>query len=95
MESTLTFYHKSPDSRYISDSNWVGKTDMLTPSDAIDKYGYLMSEDELEVIRSYISYQEQQAILLGGYQNDGTFYDPTQSHEWNTQRPSLAMRQYT
>ena len=29
---------------------------------------------------------------IGGYQNDGTFYDPSQSHEWNTQRPSLAMK---
>ena len=48
----LTFYHKSPDSRYISESNWVGNSDMITVSDAIDKYGYLMTEDELEALES-------------------------------------------
>jgi hypothetical protein len=29
-----------------------------------------------------------------GYQNDGTYYDPTKSHEWNTEMPSLGYRQY-
>jgi len=41
----LTFYHKSPDNRYISQANWVGKCDMMTVSDVIDKYGYLMTEE--------------------------------------------------
>ena len=90
----LTFYHKSPDSRYISECNWVGKTDMLTPSDVIDKYGYLMSEDELKSLEA-IYPARAAGYSLGGYQNDGSFYDPTKSHEWNTERPSLAMRQYT
>ena len=90
----LTFYHKSPDARYISDCNWVGKTDMLTPSDVIDKYGYLMSEDQLEALEAIYPIRAA-GYNIGGYQNDGTFYDPTQSHEWNTQMPSLAMRQYT
>ena len=38
----ITFYHKSPDARYISQANWVGKTDMMTPSDVIDRYGYIL-----------------------------------------------------
>ena len=29
----ITFYHKSPDARYISQANWVGKIDMLTVAD--------------------------------------------------------------
>jgi hypothetical protein len=37
----LTFYHKSPDIRYISQGNWVGKTDMYTVADVIDKYGHV------------------------------------------------------
>ncbi len=90
----LTFYHKSPDSRYISDSNWIGKTDMITVSDAIDKYGYLMSEKQLEALEAIYPIRAA-GYSIGGYQNDGSFYDATQSHEWNTQRPSLAMRQYT
>jgi len=91
---TLTFYHKSPDVRYISDCNWVGKTDMLTPSDVIDKYGYLMDEEQLKALEAIYPIRAA-GYSIGGYQNDGSFYDATQSHEWNTQRPSLAMRQYT
>ena len=90
----LTFYHKSPDARYISDCNWVGKTDMLTPSDVIDRYGYLMTEEQLKALEAIYPIRAA-GYTLGGYQNDGAFYDPSQSHEWNTQMPSLAMRQYT
>jgi len=43
----LTFYHKSPEARYISQGNWVGRTDMMTISDVIDKYGYLMTTEQL------------------------------------------------
>ena len=90
----LTFYHKSPQARYISQSNWVGKTDMLTPSDVIDQYGYLMSEKQLESLEA--AYPIQSATYaMGGYQNDGSFYDASRSHAWNTEMPSLAMRQYT
>jgi hypothetical protein len=32
---------------------------------------------------------------IGGMQNDGSFYDGTKSHEWNTNMPSLAYRQFT
>jgi hypothetical protein len=28
-------------------------------------------------------------------QNDGSYYDPKRTHEWNTQMPSLAYRQFT
>ena len=90
----LTFYHKSPDARYISDCNWVGKSDMITVSDAIDKYGYLMDEDQLKSLESIYPVRAA-GYNITGYQNDGSFYDATKSHEWNTQRPSLAMRQYT
>jgi hypothetical protein len=89
----LTFYHKSPDTRYISQSNWVGKTDMLTVSDVIDKYGYLMTQEQVEALEA--SYPVRAAgYPIGGYQNDGTFYDATKSHDWNTNMPSLGMRQY-
>jgi hypothetical protein len=32
---------------------------------------------------------------VNGYQNDGSYYDATRSHAWNTNSPSLAYRQYT
>jgi hypothetical protein len=90
----ITFYHKSPDARYISQANWVGKTDMLTPSDVIDKYGYLMDEEQMVALEAIYPIRSA-GYNIGGYQNDGTFYDGTKSHEWNTNMPSLAMRQYT
>ena len=89
----LTFYHKSPDVRYISQGNWAGKMDMMSVSDVIDKYGWMMTKDQLESLE--IIYPVRSAgYAVQGYQNDGTYYDPTRSHEWNTQMPSLGYRQF-
>jgi hypothetical protein len=90
----VTFYHKSPDVRYISQGNWVGKVDMLTASDVIDKFGYMMTEEQLHALESVYPIRSG-GYIVGGYQNDGTYYDATKSHEWNTNMPSLAYRQYT
>lgn len=90
----LTFYHKSPTTRYISQSNWVGKIEMMSVPDVIDMYGWLMNEDQLESLQH--NYPIGAAgYPIAGYQNDGTFYDATKSHAWNTGSPSLAYRQYT
>jgi len=90
----VTFYHKSPDIRYISQGNWVGKIDMLTVADVIDKYGYIMTEDQLKSLE--LAYPIRAAgYNIGGYQNDGSYYDATKSHDWNTNMPSLGMRQYS
>jgi hypothetical protein len=90
----VTFYHKSPDARYISQSQWVGKTDMMTASDVIDKYGYLMTQEQLEALEAVYPIRSA-GYTIGGVQNDGAFYDGTKSHDWNVQMPSLAYRQYT
>jgi len=88
----LTFYHKSNSQRYISNANFVGKIEILTVADVIDKYGWKMNEEQL------LSLQERfvtstPGYNIGGYQNDGTFYDATKSHAWNVGRPSLEYRQ--
>ena len=76
----LTFYHKSPDVRYISQGNWVGKIDMMSVSDVLDKYGWMMTQDQLEALE--VIYPVRSAgYAVQGYQNDGTYYDPTRSHE--------------
>ena len=90
----ITFYHKSPDARYISQANWVGKTDMMTPSDVIDRFGYILSEEQLAALEAVYPIRSA-GYNVGGMQNDGSFYDGTKSHEWNTNMPSLAYRQYT
>jgi len=90
----MTFYQKSPDRRYISDSNWVGKYDMMTVADVIDKYGWLMTEEQMASIE--LIYPVRSAgYPIQGYQNDGSYYDGTKSHEWNTNMPSLGYRQFT
>ena len=48
----LTFYHKSPDVRYMSDASWVGKFDMMTVADVIDAYGWLMTQEQLESLEA-------------------------------------------
>jgi hypothetical protein len=90
----ITFYHKSPDARYISQGNWVGKIDMLTVSDVIDKYGYIMTEEQLEALEAIYPIRSA-GYNIGGLQNDGSYYDATKTHDWNTNMPSLAYRQFT
>ena len=90
----LTFYHKSPDVRYISQGNWVGKMDMMSVSDVIDKFGWMMTEEQLESLEAIYPVRSA-GYAIQGYQNDGSYYDGTRSHEWNTQAPSLAYRQFT
>jgi hypothetical protein len=90
----VTFYHKSPDIRYISQGNWVGKTDMFTVSDVIDKYGHLLTEEQHEALEAVYPIRSA-GYTIGGMQNDGSFYDATKSHDWNVNMPSLAYRQYT
>ena len=89
----LTFYQKSPDARYISQANYAGKIDLMTVADVIDKYGYLMNQKQLESLQE-IYPAKSGRYQISGYQNDGAYYDPTKSHEWNTNSPSLAYRQF-
>ena len=89
----LTFYHKSPDVRYISQGNWVGKIEMMTVADVIDKYGYNMTQEQLESLEAIYPVRSA-GYPLQGYQNDGSYYDATKTHEWNTNMPSLQYRQF-
>lgn len=90
----VSFYHKSPDSRYLSQCNWAGKTDMYTPADVIDRYGYLLDDEQLRALEAIYPIRAA-GYSITGQQNDGSFYDGTKSHDWNTNMPSLAYRQYT
>jgi len=89
-----TFYHKSPEVRYTSQGNWIGKVDMMTISDVIDKFGYMMTEEQLESLEAIYPVRSA-GYPITGYQNDGSYYDATKSHDWNTDMPGLAYRQFT
>ena len=67
---------------------------MMTVADVIDKYGWLMTEEQLASLE--LIYPVRSAgYPIQGYQNDGSYYDATKSYEWNTNRPSLGYRQFT
>jgi len=89
----LTFYHKSPDVRYIADGNSVGKIDMMTVAEVIDKYGSRMTQAQQESLEAIYPVRSA-GYAVQGYQNDGSYYDATKSHDWNTKMPSLAYRQF-
>ena len=87
------FYHKSASARYISEAHWIGMIDLLTVADVIDKYGWMMNEEQLKALE--VIYPVRSAgYALPGMQNDGSYYDPTRTHDWNTQAPGLAYRQF-
>ena len=90
---SLTFYQKSPDTRYISDANYVGKCEMMTIADAIDCYGYLMDAGQLKSLEDIYPVKSSR-YQVGAMQNDGSYYDPSKSHAWNTNMPGLAHRQF-
>jgi hypothetical protein len=43
-----TFYHKSPDVRYVSQGNYVGRILLMSIGDVIDRYGYLMTDTQIK-----------------------------------------------
>lgn len=90
----LTFYYKAPETRYISNGNHVGRFDIMTISDVIDKFGHKMKEEQIRSLEESYPIQDMQYILPG-IGNDGSYYNSSKSHEWNTEGPSLGMRQYT
>jgi hypothetical protein len=89
----LCFYHKSPEARYISQSNWAGRMDLMTIADIIDKFGYLMTDDQMQSLEAIYPVKSA-GYFIPGVQNDGSFYDATKSHAWNVEGPSLGMRQF-
>lgn len=89
----FVFLHKSPSTRYTSQGNYVGKIDLCSIADVIDQHGYLMSADQLARLEGI--YPVHSTLYNQPLQNDGSLYDATRSHAWNTNLPSLGMRQYT
>jgi len=65
----------------------------MTVADVIDKYGYLMTQEQLESLEAIYPVRSA-GYPLQGYQNDGSYYDATKGHDWNTNMPSLQYRQF-
>jgi len=48
-----TFFHKSPDVLYIEDGDYVGRIFHLSLPAIIDRYGYLMNKEDLDLLNGY------------------------------------------
>lgn len=85
------FYCKPRNIKYISDGLYAGFIDFMTVADVIDKYGYMMTKEQLEALEE-IGDVEDMKYIIPGLDN---YYDSSRSHDWNVKGDSLAMRQYT
>ena len=78
----LTFYKKSPETKYISNGSLVGKIDIMSASDIIDKYGYKMTREQLESFEAF-NPNGDVGYVLNGLSNDGSYYNPSLSYSEN------------
>lgn len=88
------FYRKSPNVRYMSDAAWIGHITLMTVPEVIDKYGWMMSQQQMETLNSLYPVRGAMYTQTGLGNESGAFYDPTMSYEWNTQGPGVGMRQF-
>lgn len=88
----LVAYQKSPHCKYMSGAAWIVHSTEMTVPDVIDMYGWQMSSEQMQNLN--------RVYTMGGtlyslpMRNDGSYYDSSQSREWNQEGPGLAMRQY-
>lgn len=87
-----TFYHLSPGQNYVSNANFAGHVELMTPMDAINTYGYLLTEDEIADLQSCVISSNTSFLLNGP--NDGRYYDVTKTPEQNLNNGSLAYNQF-
>jgi hypothetical protein len=84
------FYHKSPDVRYISEGNYVGRILLMSVADVIDRYGYMMDEKQLQSLEAIIrpkgdfgNIQSVDAMPTDHYNTSKKPNDQVQSVHWN------------
>lgn len=73
-----TFYHKSPEVRYVSEGNYVGRINLMSISDVIDRFGYLMTIDQIKSLEKVITPRADFGRMAGS--------DATSTDYWNTNR---------
>lgn len=89
----FTFVFKAPNIRYTSQAFAAGNTELLTVAEAVDKLGYLMTQEQLESLeRIYPAINS--AYPITGYAPE-SYYDSSISMNDNVNGPSLGMRQVT
>ncbi len=72
-----SFYHRSPDVRYVSEGNYAGRFNLMSISDVIDTYGYLMTKDQLKSLERIITPRSDYGRLQGSDATPTDFYNNT------------------
>jgi hypothetical protein len=93
LNPVTTFEFRAPGVKYTSNGQAAGFIELLSVSDVIDKFGYMMGEGELYALRS-VNLSSNAAMMDPGVRPDTAFYDSSQTHEENMEKPSVAMRQF-
>lgn len=91
-----TFYHKSTEVRYVSEGNYAGRITMMSIPDVIDRFGYLMTKDQVKSLEKVITPRADFGRLMGSGSDTTDFWDNTRKPEdqiksihWNQ---AVAMR---
>lgn len=85
-------YSSSPKNRYLSNASWVTKIDILSVSDVIDKYGWVMDSDQVKSLERKLINSDGVHDMSGFTSEDK--YDASKSWEDNMNLPSVAYRSY-
>lgn len=72
-----TFYHKSPDVAYVSESNHVGRIHLLTIADVINKFGYKMTEKQINTLQEIAGSRANLGKIMSSDAMPTDFYDTT------------------
>lgn len=60
-----TFYHKSPSISYVSEGSYVGRIHLLTVADIIDRFGPLMTEEQVRGLTDLTGSKANHGKLMG------------------------------
>lgn len=70
----FTFFKRYTNSPFISDGEWVGKIELMSVMEVLNKYGKYMTEEQIEEI--YNNYRTSSAVSsITGFNNDGAMWD--------------------
>lgn len=65
-----TFFHKSPEVEYIEDGDYAGRVFYLSVNDIVDRYGWLMVEDDIlalnsDKVKDKFKFKDAQGVAYG------------------------------
>lgn len=72
-----TFYHKSQNTNYISEGDYVGRINLMTIADVIDSFGYLMTEDQIKSLETLSHKWITKGALMPADATTTDYWNPT------------------